>query len=190
MKFKFIDPNQILSVILALMVLGVGVFASFTVFANIPASAPVGSNIRTGNQSLYDATNLLTNTTTPVLRWIPATGFLNNTAVCVIYAHGDALNGGYTSWYVLQTVGAVNGTFCANGTMRVGHICGAHNTSLRLEYPLSGQQTTALENATYNSVLNVSGTSTQVFNIIGVVMIIAAIMSIIGLIYTYVKPRA
>jgi hypothetical protein len=98
--------------------------------------------------------------------------------------------GGFATWRVLQTVGAANGTFCANGTYRVGHIYGARNISISVHYALAGQQTTTLQNATYQSVLNVSGTSTQVFNIIGVVMIIAAIMSIIGVIYVYIKPKA
>jgi len=189
MKLKFIDPNEILGVVLALIVLGIGVFASFTVFANIPLSTPIGSNDRLGNGTLYDSTYLLTNTTSAVTRWVPTPGFLNNTAVCVIYAEGSANAGGYDAWYVLQNVGSCNGTFISNGTMRVGHIYGAHNTSIRVEYPLANQQTTNLQNTSYTSVINVSKRSTTVFNIVGVVLVIAAIMSIVGLVYSYIKPR-
>ena len=46
-----------------------------------------------------------------------------------------------------------------------------------------------LENATYNAILNVSDTGNQVFNIVGVVLIIGAIMTIVGLVYSYIRPR-
>jgi len=49
--------------------------------------------------------------------------------------------------------------------------------------------TSALSNSTYNAVINVSTVGNQVFNIIGVVLIIAAIMAIVGLVYSYIKPR-
>lgn len=41
--------------------------------------------------------------------------------------------------------------------------------------------------AAYNSIQNSSGVGNQVFNIIGVVMIIGAIMAIVGLVYNHVK---
>jgi len=92
MKFKFIDPDQIMSAVIALMILAVGVFAFFITISNIPTTAP------------------------------------------------------------------------------------AHESS-------------ALQNSTFNAVMNVSSTGNQVFNIIGVVLIIAAIMAIVGLVYSYIKPR-
>lgn len=184
MKYKFIDPDQILSVILALVILAVGIFATFVVFANIPVTTPVGSNARTGSGTITNAVHLTTNATT---RWIPTPGYLNNTAVCTFYG----LTAGATPhWYLIQTVGAVNGTFIAgNSTYRFTSFPHLSNSSYRIDYPISGQQTTNLQNATYNAILNGSATSTSVFNIIGVVMIIAAIMSIIGLVYTYIRPR-
>jgi len=185
MKLKFIDPNQILSVILALVILAVGIFATFVVFANIPVTTPVGSNARTGSATLTNAVHLTCNGTT---RWLATPGYLNNTAVCVLYGWTVSAT---PHWYLLQTVGAVNGTFIAgNSTYRFAQP-GTHlrNSSYRIDYPIAGQQTTNLQNATYNAILNGSVTSTSVFNIIGVVMIIAAIMSIIGLVYTYIRPR-
>lgn len=188
MKLKFIDPDQIMGAVVALIILGVGVFASFTVFANIPITTPVASNARLGNGTLYDAAVLEFNGTS---RWIPTPGFLNNTGVCVLWGHGGPGGaGGFATWHVLQTVGACNGTFISNGTYRLeqpGYH--NHNNSIRLEYPLSGQQTSSLSNASYYSVINVSATSSQVFNIIGVVLIIAAIMSIVALVYSYIKPK-
>jgi len=59
--------------------------------------------------------------------------------------------------------------------------------NIPLTVPATGSS--ALQNATYKAVINVSKTGNQVFNIIGVVLIIAAIMSIIGLVYSYIKPR-
>ena len=45
----------------------------------------------------------------------------------------------------------------------------------------------ATDNTTANAVANVSGTGNSVFNIIGIVLIIGAIMSIVGLVYNYVR---
>jgi len=42
-------------------------------------------------------------------------------------------------------------------------------------------------NYTNNSLNNISDTGNSVFNIIGIVLIIGAIMSIVGLVYNYVK---
>jgi len=92
MKYKFVDPDQIMSAVIALIILAVGVFAFFITVQNIPTVAP---------------------------------------------AHAS----------------------------------------------------TSLQNSTYQAVLNVSSTGNQVFNIVGVVLIIAAIMSIVGLVYSYIKPR-
>lgn len=96
MKFKFIDPDQIMSAVVALIILSVGVFAFFITISNIPTTVPRG---------------------------------------------------------------------------------GATSTSM-------------LSNATYFAVINISRTGNQVFNIIGVVLIIAAIMSIVGLVYSYIRPHA
>ena len=79
MKFKMIDPEQIMTVIIALIIFAVGIFAFFITLQNIPVVVP-------------------------------------------------------------------------------GH-------------------TTGVQNATYNAVLNVSNTGNSVFNIVGVVMIIGAIMA-------------
>ena len=92
MKFKFMDPEIIMSVVVALIILSVGIFAFFVTVQNIP-------------------------TTTP-----------------------------------------------------------AHASD-------------TLDNRTYHAVLNASETGESVFNIVGVVMIIGAIMTIIGLVYSYMRPR-
>jgi len=94
MKYKFMDPDQIMNVVVALIVLGVGIFAFFITLSNIPLVKP-----------------------------------------------SSALNG-----------------------------------------------STSLTNSTYNAVINVSQTGGSVFNIVGVVMIIGAIMTIVGLVYSYVRP--
>ena len=97
MKFKFIDPDQIMGAVIALIILAVGVFAFYITIENIPVSTPTAGG--------------------------------------------------------------------------------------------SSSATTALENSTYNAIMNTSSTGNQVFNIVGVVLIIAAIMSIVGLVYSYIRPR-
>ena len=196
MKMKFIDPDQIFGAVLALIILGVGVFATFTVFASIPATVPIGTANRHGNGTIYSAPPLgvITNDTDPILRFIPAPGAINNTAVCILFAEGAAtVSGGFDAMYVLQAVGACNGTFIANGTYRMpGNMMagGVRNSSFYLHYSLISSVTSSLSNSTYTAVLNVTSTSTQVFNIIGVVLIIAAVLAIVGLIYSYVRPRS
>ena len=46
---------------------------------------------------------------------------------------------------------------------------------------------TADYNSTYAAIMNTSATGNSVFNIIGIVLIIGAIMSIVGLVYNYVR---
>jgi len=46
---------------------------------------------------------------------------------------------------------------------------------------------TALYNQTHNAIVNTSITGSSVFNIVGIVLIIGAIMSIVGIVYNYVK---
>lgn len=41
--------------------------------------------------------------------------------------------------------------------------------------------------AQWNAINNTTGTGNSVFNIIGIVLIIGAIMSIVGLVYNYVR---
>jgi len=48
--------------------------------------------------------------------------------------------------------------------------------------------TTTMQNATYYAILNASSTGNSVFNIVGVVLIIGAIMTIVGLVYSYIRP--
>ena len=55
--------------------------------------------------------------------------------------------------------------------------------------PAPSGSTSALENSTYYAIMNASNTANSVFNIVGVVLIIGAIMTIVGLVYSYLKPR-
>ena len=91
-KYKFMDPEVIMSVVVALIILAVGVFAFFVTIQNIPTTEPTST-------------------------------------------------------------------------------------------------TSQLENATYYAITNVSKTGDSVFNIVGIVLIIGAIMTIIGLVYSYMRPR-
>lgn len=92
MKYKFMNPDDIMGVIVSLIILAVGVFAFFVTVSNVPTTVPAPSS-------------------------------------------------------------------------------------------------TALQNATYNAILNASQTGNSVFNIVGVVLILGAIMMIVGMVYSYVGPR-
>jgi len=46
---------------------------------------------------------------------------------------------------------------------------------------------TQMQRDIYNATGNVSNTGNSVFNIIGIILIIGAIMSIVGLVYNYVR---
>ena len=52
----------------------------------------------------------------------------------------------------------------------------------------SGVWTTTRENSSYYAVQNVSGIGSQVFNVVGVVMVIGAIMLIVTMVYSYMRP--
>lgn len=49
--------------------------------------------------------------------------------------------------------------------------------------------TTMLENRTVSVIANTSETANSVFNIVGVVLVIGAIMSIVGMVYSYIRVR-
>ena len=49
-------------------------------------------------------------------------------------------------------------------------------------------QSTVEYNRTHSSITNVSGIGNQVFNVIGVVLVIGAIMLIVTMVYSYMKP--
>jgi hypothetical protein len=95
-RFSFIDPGAIMGVVVSLIVLGVGVFAFFTVLVEVKDQANLPSDHNWAN----------------------------------------------------MTVG---------------------------------------ERRMYNAAVNQQGTGNSVFNIIGIVLIIGAIMSIVGLVYNYVR---
>ncbi len=52
---------------------------------------------------------------------------------------------------------------------------------------IPGQTASNANTVIWGAINNTSSTGNQVFNIIGIVMIIGAIMSIVGLVYNYVR---
>jgi S1-C subfamily serine protease len=66
MKFKFMDPNDIISVIVVLIVLGVGVYAFFITVNSISSTTPkwsagsgyYGRNLNDTEKALKNASNL------------------------------------------------------------------------------------------------------------------------------------
>ena len=98
MKFKYMDPNDIISVVVVLIVLGIGVYAFFVTTSAIDKSTPT---------------------------WTAGSGYYGK---------------GY--------------------------------------------------NDTHKAIANATSLGGTVFNILGIVITIGAIMSIIGVIYGYIRPRA
>jgi hypothetical protein len=103
MKLKFMSPDDIMTIIVALIIFGVGIFAVMTVIQSVPVVVPHGNTTGAGSH-----TNLAT---------------------------------------------------------------------------------TGLQNASYQAIRNSSFVSNNVFNIVGVVLIVGAIMAIVGIVYSYIRPR-
>ncbi len=72
MKFKYMDPQMIMTVVISLIILGIGVFAFFTVTQQTESSlqasrgytTPSATTSNANNQSYYATKNLTSNTTT------------------------------------------------------------------------------------------------------------------------------
>ena len=52
-----------------------------------------------------------------------------------------------------------------------------------------GHTTTGMQNSTFYAIRNTSVISNNVFNIVGVVLIVGAIMIIVGIVYSYIRPH-
>jgi len=59
--------------------------------------------------------------------------------------------------------------------------------SIPTGYTATGHQS-HFSNATYHSLMNLSGTGTSVFNVLGIVLLISAIMLIVAVVYSYIRP--
>jgi len=188
------DPELIMSIVVTLIILAVGVFAFLTVANNLPVQEAQSS------YTSATATQAITNPNSTTNIYIDPT-FRNNTnlySLITLEAYGKY--GGTTDWWTVQTAGNANGSFGGGplnayytvdgGTVHTGTGgTGTLNTSFRLHYFKAGEVTNHLENSTYYALDNVTGTGDSVFNIIGIVLIIGAIMTIIGLVYSYMRPR-
>jgi len=62
-------------------------------------------------------------------------------------------------------------------------------SSVPTTVPGHGTAFTPAMNSTYWAVVNASKVSNNVFNIMGVVLIVGAIMIIVGIVYSYIRPR-
>jgi len=188
MKYKFMDPEVIMSVVVALIILSVGIFAFMVTVNNIPASEPTGvkTSAQTANTSIVDYT-------TP--EYLTISSNYRNTSttysLATLEAYGTPAGGGSKRFWTVQSAGNLNGTFLGSNNTYVVDAGTVHagNISLRLNYYTNATATSTLENRTYHSIMNGSETGESVFNIIGIVLIIGAIMTIIGLVYSYMRPR-
>jgi len=102
-KYKFMDPEMIMTVVVSLIILGVGVFAFFTVVVETDTEMKGVKGVSAPSATTSNANN--------------------------------------QTWYQIL-----------------------------------------------NTTNNMSGTGNSVFNIVGIVLVIGAIMTIVGLVYSYVRP--
>ena len=47
--------------------------------------------------------------------------------------------------------------------------------------------TSAIQNSTYYAVRNITASTTSVFNVVGIVLLISAIMLIVAVVYSYIR---
>ena len=185
-RLKFMDPQQIIAIVVSLIVLAVGIFAFFTVTTNVQSASsdvPVGNNmVLSTNKAIQGWTGA------PVgnyLVFIPVSADANNVTITKL----EALNATTLVWTEFH---CDNGTFISgNDTYRVSRrtVNGSTDwTYFRLTYNVPGSATTGANNMTWKALNNNSYTGGQVFNIVGIVIMIGAIMSIIGIIYSYLRP--
>jgi len=181
------DPDQIMNVVITFIVLAVGIFAFFVTVGSMPVTQPVASS----TPSVLSGSTVVDNCNTT--EYVPTPGMSNNTAVVIL----NVYNATTADWEVLQAAGAANGTFIWQndtyriepGTVRFSIGGTVHDvTHWNISYTRRDSYTNQIENSSYFAALNASRTGNSVFNIVGVVLIIGAIMTIVGLVYSYVKP--
>ena len=158
------DPEMIMTIVASLIILAIGVYATYTVLAQadtqIAAQAGDGSSARM-------AINNTTSTSTSVFNIIGIVLIIGAimTIVGLVYSY---VKPGAIGVYAFFTV-------TSEADSAVVSALGA-NTSRTREARMA--------------INNSSNTGNSVFNIIGIVLIIGAIMTIVGLVYSYVKPGA
>lgn len=190
-QYRFMDPEVIMSVVVALIILAVGIFAFMVTVTSIPTETPVSvrASATSANTSIVDV-----NTSTHIT--VLSTYRNTSTTYNLITLEAYGKYGGAVGWWTVQTAGNANGTFLGSNNTYVvdagtvhGGAGAATNISFRLNYYTNGSATSTLQNRTFYSIMNASETGDSVFNIIGIVLIIGAIMTIIGLVYSYMRPR-
>ena len=61
-------------------------------------------------------------------------------------------------------------------------------SNIPVDWTTNGHQS-GIVNSTHYAIRNASITGNNVFNIVGVVLIVGAIMIIVGIVYSYIRPR-
>lgn len=181
-KFRTLSPDMIMTIVAALIIFAIGIYAVFTVVGMMTPT--LGSNLKSGQGVLGNPYGvvLTNNNTNP--RYVPCNfltlGYYNSTTGIVVEAYCKATAGSYSVGWNTQTT--ANGTFMSNNTYRItGGTFFGHNSSYRITYlsnPIGFSQ--------YQQAKNTTGLSNNVFNVVGVILIVGAIMTIIDIIYSYI----
>jgi len=197
MKMKMLNPNEIMSVIIVLVVFAVGAYAFFTTLGAVPTNAPGtsgASTSATGTIGTGSATHFSNNATgggAAGIIFVPCS-FANPSLYNVTTGISiRALTNG--SWATVQAAAAANGTIMSNGTYRIHgntrEAGGTHNLAWATAIEVSYQYPDLVKYSTYYALRNTSGTGTSIFNVVGIVLLITAIMLIITVVYTYIGKK-
>jgi len=196
MKIRMLTPEQILTIIVSVMVFGVGIYAVFATNIGVATTsnfaAPPGttSDMLSSVAQLGTTTGSLLTNNASQPRYVPCpfiwSGWFNSTSTCIIKveANAKANAGSYTAGWNTQTT--PNGTIMPNMTYRIpaGTFKG-HNNSYRITY----YYTDPLDINEYTQMQNVTGMNNNVFNIVGICLIVSAIMLIVSIVYVYIRPQ-
>jgi hypothetical protein len=191
-KFRFIDPKEIIAVIVILIVIGVGAYAFFVTSTTLTNTGAVTTPV--GNNGVLSASKAIQGWTgAPIGNarvFIPVSSSATNTTGNVGVIKLEAWNVSQGGWVRIY---CENGTFISgNNTYRVRPrtVNGSSAwTYFRLTYNIAGTATSKIVNQSWKSLRNESGVGGSVFNILGICITISAIMGIIGVIYSYMRPK-
>ena len=196
MKLKTLSPEQIMTVIVAMILFGIGIFAVFSVSIGLGVTVPGSTD--NAFYGYYAGTNGSTAATAHVWSnnatggtagraWISCPSYRNNTNIVIVEFYWKNTS----AWVTLQAAGAANGTFMSgNSTYRVSGNTRSttHDCNWAQAWRINYWARDMLKAGPNLAIKNVTLISNNVFNIIGIVLIVGAIMLIVGIVYSYIRP--
>jgi len=202
MKLKMMSPEDITAIVVAVILFGIGIYAVFSVQLGVSYASPSPTS---GSYYMYSFnTNGSTATTAHIWNnncsgtsyngriWISIPGYKGNDTTTLLI---EMYYKNTSTWQTVQAVGAANGTIVSgNSTYRVApgtHVTlstGRKDCSWGQAWRVSYLTRDPVKSQPYLATNNASQISNNVFNIVGIILIVGAIMLIVGIVYSYVRP--